>query len=295
MVMETENMIKVASRFAQQVEPTLARLEKYRVEQIARVSYGDASWPILCVRPTRWEATRPTVLISGGVHGDEPAGVHAALAFLADGQREFSDVLQFVFFPCVNPSGFDADTLETESGANLNRLFGIKSTQPEVRAIEDWLHIHARRFLMTFDLHEVRRDYVGEGFLEKDNPRAAYMYETVSDDSDRIGRLMIEALPPSRPVCDWPTIYDDVNEVGVISYPEACRNTIYAKETTFDAFVSRRYTGHSFTLETPTEWSLSDRIDTHLTFLKTALRHAVPISIEATRDRASRPQQRRRL
>lgn len=280
-------MNEVVSRFAQEVESKLAQLKGHSVEEIARVRYCDASWPILCVRSTHWEATRPTVLISGGVHGDEPAGVHAALAFLADGQREFNDVLQFVVFPCVNPSGFDAGTLETESGANLNRLFGIESTQPEVCAIEDWLQVHARRFRMTFDLHEVRPDYVGEGFLEKDNPRAAYLYETVSDDSDRIGRLMIDALPSSRLVCDWPTIYNDINQAGVISYPEACRNAIYARGTTFDAFLSRRYTGHSFTLETPTGWSLSDRVDTHLTFLKVALRHAMPISIEAISDRAS--------
>ena len=132
-------MNKTVSRFAKEVESKLFQLKGCSVEQIARVNYGDASWPILCVRSTRWGATRPTVLISGGVHGDEPAGVHAALAFLADDQREFNDVLEFVVFPCVNPSGFDAGTLETESGANLNRLFGIESTQPEVRAIEDWL------------------------------------------------------------------------------------------------------------------------------------------------------------
>jgi hypothetical protein len=280
-------MNEVVSRFSQEVESKLSQLKGCSVEQIARVSYGGASWPILCVRSTRWDATRPTVLISGGLHGDEPAGVHAALAFLADGQREFNDVLQFVVFPCVNPSGFDADTLETRSGANLNRLFGTESTQPEVRAIEDWLRVHGRHFRMTFDLHEVPPDYVGEGFLEKDNPRAAYLYETASDGSKRIGRLMIDALPVSRPVCDWPTIYNDINQAGVVSYPEGCRNTIYAKGTSFDAFLSRRYAGHSFTLETPTGWSLSDRIDTQLTFLKVALRHAAPISIGATSGRHS--------
>lgn len=283
------------SQFAQEVEAKLAHLKGHRVEQIATVAYGDSSWPILCVRSEQWEASRPTVLISGGVHGDEPAGVHAALSFFAHGQHEFDNVLQFVAFPCVNPSGFDADTLATVSGANLNRLFGINSAQPEVRAIEDWLRVQARRFLMTFDLHEVSPDYVGEGFVQKDNPRAAYLYETVTDNSERVGRLMIDALPSSRPVCDWPAIYDDINEGGVISYPEACRNKIYAEGTSFDSFLNRRYTGHSFTLETPTGWSMSDRIDTHLTFLKTALRHAVTNSVEATGSRASLSQWRDRL
>lgn len=277
------------SRFAQEVEAKLARLKEGRIEQLATVSYGGASWPILCVRSERWEVNRPTVLISGGVHGDEPAGVHAALGFLADGQYEFDDVLQFVVFPCVNPSGFDANTLETVSGANLNRLFGINSAQLEIRAIEEWLRVQAQHFVMTFDLHEVRPDYVGEGFVPKDNPRAAFLYETVTDDSERVGPLMIDALPSSRSICDWPTIYDDINKAGVISYPEACRNKIYAEGTSFDSFLSSRYTGHSFTLETPAGWSLSDRVDTHLTFLKVALRHAVPNSTERARNRFSRP------
>jgi hypothetical protein len=215
------------------------------------------------------------VLISGGVHGNERGGVYAALEFLADVQRELNDVLQFVVFPCVNPSGFEADTLESASGANLNRHFGIASTEQEVRAIEQWLRVHVQRLRMTFDLHEVRPDYVGEGFAERDNPHAAYLYETVTDNSNRIGRLMINALPSSRPVCDWPTIYNDVNQAGVISYPEACHNSIYAKGTSFDSFLSRCYTGHSFTLETPTDWLLGDRVDTHLRFLKVALRHAM--------------------
>jgi Succinylglutamate desuccinylase / Aspartoacylase family len=223
------------------------------------------------------------VLISGGVHGDEPAGVHAALAFLAEDAHEFDGALQFLVFPCVNPSGFDADTLETASGANLNRLFGTNSAQPEIRAIEDWLRMQAQHFVMTFDLHEVRPDYFGEGFVPRDNPRAAYLYETVIDDSERVGRLMIDALPSDRAVCDWPTIYHDINHAGVVSYPEACRNEVYAEGNSFDSFLSRRYTGHSFTLETPTGWSLGDRVDTQLTFLKVALRHAVAKSMGPVR------------
>ena len=59
---------------------------------------------------------------------------------------------------------------------------------------------------MTFDLHEVRPDYVGEGFVEADNPRGAYLYETITDGSVRIGRALIDDLPANRPVCDWPTM-----------------------------------------------------------------------------------------
>jgi hypothetical protein len=128
---------------------------------------------------------------------------------------------------------------------------------------------------MAFDLHEVRSDYVGEGFSEKDNPRGAYLYEFVRDRSEGLGRFMIDALPPERPVCDWPTIYNDINHRGVITYPDDCRNEIFAAGTSLDAYLFQSCADHAFTLETPTGWSLSDRIDTHLRFLRTALRHAV--------------------
>ena len=274
-------------RTAKEVESDLAHLNTYHVERIGAATYGHRRWPILCVRSKHWKVSRPTILISAGVHGDEPAGVHAALAFLRASPRDLQEVFQFAVLPCVNPSGFDAETLATQSGANLNRLFGVESTQPEVRAVEGWLKAHAGRFLMTFDLHEVRPDYVGEGFIEKDNPRSAYLYETVSDGSERIGRSMIDALPSSRPVCNWPTIYEDINDAGVISYPEGSRNSIYAQATSLDAFLNGRYTGHSFTLETPTGWTLQDRVDTHLIFLNTALRHALTFAREANVGRSS--------
>jgi hypothetical protein len=239
------------------------------------VEYGASKWPLLSAVPRLWNGSLPAVLISGGVHGDEPAGVQAVLAFLENIPRAIREAVQIVALPCVNPSGFDRGTLQTAGGANLNRLFGVGSAQTEVRAIEDWLLRRAFRFQMTFDLHEVRPDYIGEGFTKKDNPRGAYLYEIVSDQSERIGRALIDALPSNREVCQWPTIYNDINDRGVISYPSGCRNEIYAQSTSFDAFLSDKYTGHAFTFETPTDWAINERIDTHLVFLEIALRRLI--------------------
>jgi hypothetical protein len=49
---------------------------------------------------------------------------------------------------------------------------------------------------------------------------------------------------------------------------------------------------HLRSMETPVGWSLSDRVDTHLAFLKVALRHAVLNSTEARGARASLSQWR---
>jgi hypothetical protein len=44
-----------------------------------------------------------------------------------------------------SPSGFELGTLETADGANLNRLFGAGTTQPEIVAVDDWLKRFDRR------------------------------------------------------------------------------------------------------------------------------------------------------
>jgi murein peptide amidase A len=265
-------MTERASRFDRDVEPMMAALPPASVEVLAMVHRPARSWPVYCVRPAALDPSRRTVLISAGVHGDECAGVYAALRFLERERHEFDRHFQFVVLPCINPSGFDDQTLATASGANLNRIFGLESEQVEVHAVEAWLRAHQPRFAITFDLHEVRPDYVGEGYTEKDNPRGAYLYELVSDNSPRFGRAMIDALPAHRAVCRWPTIYDDINDRGVVSYPQGNRNAVYARGTAFDSFLNSRYTSHSFTLETPTGWPLEERVDTHLSWISTALR-----------------------
>jgi hypothetical protein len=83
---------------------------------------------------------------------------------------------------------------------------------------------------------------------------------------------MIDALPPERGICDCPLTCGDINDAGVISYPEGCRNPVYARGTSLDAFLSAHHTGRAFTLETPTGWPLRDRVDTHLTLVATPLR-----------------------
>jgi hypothetical protein len=258
--------------FAREVEARVRRLSGVSTTSIGSATYGPRSYPILaCVAAGDGTPDRPWVLISAGVHGDEVAGVFAALEFLETQAPALAPWFQFEVFPCINPSGFELGTLETADGANLNRLFGTNSTQPEVVAVDSWLKERKRQFVATFDLHEVFPDYRGEGFVESDNPRACYLYETQVDPTRRIGRAMIDALPASFEVCRWPFIYKDRNDNGVVSYPEACLNAIYAEHTTFDAYLNGRFTAHSFTLETPMGWPLEKRVQTHLFWLDAAL------------------------
>ena len=260
----------VARSFTQEVETRITRLGGNVVTVLGFAGYGDHTYPILASVSEDSSANKPWVLISGGVHGDEVAGVYAALAFLETSAKSLSSHFRIAVLPCINPSGFEQATLETANGANLNRLFGTDSQQAEVAAVDSWLNELNVRFLATFDLHEVYPFYRGEGFVETDNPRSCYLYETQSNPSKRIGRSLIDSLPPSFEICRWPFIYKDRNFDGVVSYPEGCFNPVYAQQTTFDAYLQSRFTTHSFTFETPMGWPLLKRIEAHLIWLNAA-------------------------
>ncbi|MBI2524012.1 M14 family metallocarboxypeptidase [Candidatus Peregrinibacteria bacterium] len=242
-------------------------------EELGKVVYGSHTYTLpMLYRPqlSRSRNKGPTVMLSAGVHGDEPAGVYALLDFLHNGMREYGDRCNFVVFPCVNPSGFEAGMHCTMNGVDLNRSFGVGSAQPEVAAIEEWLNDYGYRFRLHLDLHENNPDSpVEKGEEEKENPRACYLYEDMVDRERRIGRQLIDALPSGVPVCCLPTIEKEENDRGVIVYPEArCNGKFVAA---FDTYVSQHWTDHSIVTETPTIWSMEKRIAVQRLWLRKAL------------------------
>jgi protein MpaA len=84
------------------------------------------------------------VAIFAGIHGDEPAGVHAIVDFLS-----YVEANPFLFrayrlhiYPLCNPTGFEDGTRKSRSGKDLNREFWHGSSEPEVTLIERELLLH---------------------------------------------------------------------------------------------------------------------------------------------------------
>lgn len=102
------------------------------------------------------DAHAPSVSISAGVHGDEPAGPWALLSLVRDGLLD--PRFAYRLWPCSNPSGYAAGTRANEEGADVNRSFSRGGTTPESRAI--LTANRDRKFVFALDLHE---DYEAEG------------------------------------------------------------------------------------------------------------------------------------
>jgi protein MpaA len=91
--------------------------------------------------------------VFAGVHGDETAGVFAAIRFLQDLAQnpEWARGYEIYIYPLCNPSGFEDGTRHSRSGHDLNREFWIGSRQPEVQLLER--QIRTLRFDGFISLH----------------------------------------------------------------------------------------------------------------------------------------------
>lgn len=128
-------------------------------------SYGQVGGqPLVMVRlPAigRRPGSKPPlrVLVSGGVHGDEPSGVLAAVDWIEAAMKDKGVRKRFeiVVLPAVNPTGLVAATRVTGAGQDVNRTFPAgtqAASSPEAAAISKALG--EQPFDLFVDLHGAR-------------------------------------------------------------------------------------------------------------------------------------------
>ena len=100
-------------------------------------------------------AARPTVLLIGGQHGDEPAGCEALLVMareLVQGLlRPVLNQINVIIVPRANPDGATAGERSTGNGTDMNRDHLLLNT-PEARALAKLVRDY--RPMVVVDLHE---------------------------------------------------------------------------------------------------------------------------------------------
>ncbi|MEI9997962.1 MAG: M14 family metallocarboxypeptidase [Verrucomicrobiota bacterium] len=91
--------------------------------------------------------------IFAGIHGDETAGIFAAVHFLEELARrpELARGYEIYLYPLCNPTGFEDGTRHSRSGRDLNREFWSGSRDPEVQLLEQ--QIRTLRFDGLISLH----------------------------------------------------------------------------------------------------------------------------------------------
>jgi len=188
------------------------------------------------------------VLLSAGIHGDEPAGVYALLDFLNGPILEYSN-LNFSVFPCLNPWGFEHDSRYNANGNDINRCFVRNNSHTAVT-----LKNHIRNksgYLFALNLHEDNTFMKVDGFQFERNPRGFYVYETPLNGS-RLGfPLTVKLRSAGIEICADNEIYGEKNEDGVV--------ITLSNDGEFEGFLEK-HTKDVLVTETPTCWPLEKRV-----------------------------------
>ena len=208
------------------------------------------NYPMHQIRLTSSTHTPRPVLITGGMHGDEPAGVEAVLQFLARNNTALLKNFSFLIIPCINPYGYVHGTRETYNGVDINRSFETDDIV-EVPIVKKALG--QTQFSLAIDFHE---DYDATGF---------YLYEGKRDEQ-YIGPEIAAAakaigpLDPNDPGEDAPDLAEGVYKVADSWGTQGLA-----------PYLLHFHSEHVIISETPTVWSLEQRVALHLTILDTAL------------------------
>lgn len=178
--------------------------------------------PILGLLATRASGTelidldnsgRPTVVLIGQQHGDEPAGSEALLVIsreVAQGLLEpLLDRINVVVIPRANPDGAAAGTRVTANGVDMNRDHLLLNT-PEARAVAKVINDY--RPILVMDAHEYT--VVGR-YLQKFNAIQRYdallQYATTANYPEFLTKAsqewyhqpMVAALKAQGLTSDW--------------------------------------------------------------------------------------------
>ena len=192
------------------------------------------------------------VLLTAGLHGDEPAGPEAIMRFLARDHSSLLQTFEFFILPCINPHGFVHNTRENAIGLDLNRSFEDDTT-PEAILVKRILR--DRRFDTFVEFHE---DWEFEGF---------YLFE-LQRNQRSIGPKIIERIKQLGPIYSTSSIDDMPVENGVV---QTGLETQGISNEAMPLYVFRLHADHCITSETPTQWDIESRISAHLTVLDIAL------------------------
>lgn len=135
---------KIRSQMAQQLS----------IEQYGELAYAPHSYPLWAIKSRNWQADKPTILITGGVHGYETSGVQGALRFVDSELENYAGAFNFIVAPCVSPWGYETVNRWNPLAVDPNRSFNAASSAQE--AVNLMRYVNGLNVPVTahIDLHE---------------------------------------------------------------------------------------------------------------------------------------------
>ena len=131
-----------------------ALARSWKKQQYGALSYNPGQYPLFALTSPDWDKAKPTVLITGGVHGYETSGVYGGLYFLENHAQDYQQDFNFVCAPCISPWGYETINRWNPKAVDPNRSFTWGADSEETQAIMTFLRDNDIKPLMHIDLHE---------------------------------------------------------------------------------------------------------------------------------------------
>ncbi len=136
------------------VEPLAELGSEFQLRQYGALDYNPERYSLFAATSQGWQASRPTALITGGVHGYETSGVLGALRFLLVHARDYATDYNLIIAPCISPWAFETINRWNPQAVDPNRSFVSNSSAQESAALMALVASTANDIYLHIDLHE---------------------------------------------------------------------------------------------------------------------------------------------
>jgi len=201
--------------------------------QYGELLYGSMTYPLYALKSKHWRNDRPTILVSGGVHGYETSGVHGAIRFASDTVKHYLNQYNFVVIPCVSPWGYETINRWNPDAIDPNRSFYSQSPAQESALVMDFIDSLGIEFVAHIDLHETtntdntefRPALAARDAIEQkqwDIPDGFYLVGDTTKPVDNFQRAIINKVQSVTHIAPADSqqrlIGESITQFGVINY-----------------------------------------------------------------------------
>lgn len=129
-------------------------IDRFDVIQYGALSINPELYPVFLIKSKKFDKTKETILITGGVHGYETSGVHGALGFMETTAALYEKQFNFVCAPCISPWAYETINRWNPKAIDPNRSFREESPAEECDLFLKAMKSVGVTPFAHFDLHE---------------------------------------------------------------------------------------------------------------------------------------------
>ena len=207
--------------------------------QITSIDYNNQQYPIYCyqINPNK----KISVLLTGSVHGEEPAGAYALSDIInnANLYSEKNKDISIDIIPVMNPWGFSTDIRFNYNGINVGVDFTSQRSS-EAKAIIKY--VKTKKYNCVIDLHEnqSRGNFIVT-YDKKDIPFLKNIISELDNNGYPLNRAptmkFFKGISNERGICYFPKVVTALQRIS-------------SRETLFVWLLNRGISKHVYAFET---------------------------------------------